>query len=102
MPIIAFDANRANFSPYGFTCLRWQTSRTPRPDRHNEIELSVLGAGSLTYLIGGRRVQFEAGHLYAFWAAMPHQILAQEGAENFLVATIPLAWVLQWRLPSTV
>jgi len=100
MAIVAFDPSRPNFTPYGFTCLRWQASRTPRPDRHNEIELNLLESGSLTYLVGGRRVRLEAGQLHVFWAAMPHQILEQEDAENFLVATIPLTWFLEWRLPE--
>src|SRR5438132_410193 len=53
MAIATFDPNRPNFTPYGFTCLRWQASRTARPDRHNEVELNLLESGSLTYLVGG-------------------------------------------------
>ena len=102
MTLATFDPTRADFSPYGFTCLRWQATRASRPDRHNEIEISILGAGSLTYLIGGRRMRVRAGQLYVFWAAIPHQIVAQQNAENFLVATVPLTWVLQWRLPLNV
>jgi AraC-like DNA-binding protein len=100
MKIATFDADRPNFTPYGFTCLRWQASRTSRPDRHNEIELNLLESGSLAYLVGGYPVRLQAGQLHVFWAAMPHQIVDQEGVENFLVATIPLAWILQWRLPD--
>jgi len=100
MTIVAFDPSRPNFTPYGFTCSRWQTTRTLRPDRHNEIELNLLESGALTYLVGGRRVRLEAGQLHVFWAAMPHQILGEEAAKNFLVTTIPLAWFLQWRLPA--
>lgn len=102
MALAVFDPARPTFSPYGFTCLRWQPSRAMRPDRHNEIELNTLQTGSLTYLIGGRRVKLEAGRLHVFWAAMPHQIVDQDGAENFLVATIPLAWVLAWKLPEAL
>jgi len=100
MTIAAFDPSRSDFTPYGFSCMRWQARRTPRPDRHNEIELNLLELGSLTSLVGGRRVRLEAGRLHVFWAAMPHQIIDQEGIESFLVAIIPLAWVLQWQLPG--
>jgi AraC-like DNA-binding protein len=100
MTIIAFDPGRPDFTPYGFTCARWQANRTPRPDRHNEIELNLLESGSLTSLVGGHRVRLEAGRLHVFWAAMPHQIVDQEGIESFLVATIPLAWILQWKIPG--
>jgi AraC-like DNA-binding protein len=102
MKIVAFDPVRPNFTPYGFTCLRWQASRTSRPDRHNEIELNLLESGSLTVLVGGRRVRLEAGRLHVFWAAMPHQILDQESVESFLAVTVPLAWILEWRLPGTL
>src|SRR6478672_8627473 len=100
MTIVAFDPNRPNFTPYGFTCLRWQALPTSRPDRHNEIELNLLESGSLTFLVGGHRVRLEAGRLHVFWAAMPHQIVDQEGVESFLAVTIPLAWIFQWRLPG--
>jgi hypothetical protein len=32
-----------------------------RFDRHNEIELNLLDRGSLTYIVGGRRVSIPAG-----------------------------------------
>ena len=35
----------------------------PRASRHNEIEVNLLISGSLTYLLGGRRVTIEAGRL---------------------------------------
>ena len=76
-----FDDTRPNFAPYGFTCERWVPARVPRPDRHNEIELNLLKAGSLTYLLGGHRITIDAGKLAAFWAAIPHQIVAFEGKE---------------------
>ena len=100
MTIAAFDANRPSFAPYGFTCRRRGATKMPRPDRHNEIELNLIESGSLVNLIGGQRLRLDAGRLYIFWAAMPHQILEIDGVENLLVATIPLAWCLQWRLPG--
>ena len=51
-----FDSNRPEFSPYGFTCERWTPAGMPRPDRHNEIEVNLLGADTLTHLFGGRVV----------------------------------------------
>jgi AraC-like DNA-binding protein len=100
LPITTFDPSRPDFTPYGFTCMRWQASRTPRPDRHNEIELNLLESGTLTSLVGGSRVRLEAGRLHVFWGAMPHQIIDHHGVDSFLVATIPLAWILQWQLPG--
>jgi len=70
--MVQFDPNRPDFAPYGFTCVRWNPSPMRRPDHHNEIELNMLGSGWLTYLLGGRKVRIEAGHLSVFWAAIPH------------------------------
>jgi AraC-like DNA-binding protein len=74
----------------------------PRPDRHNEIEINLLRTGSLTYLLGGRKVRIEARRLSAFWAAMPHQIIEFENTTEYFVATLPLAWFIQCRLPEAL
>jgi AraC family transcriptional regulator, melibiose operon regulatory protein len=71
-----------------------------RPDRHNEIEINLLHAGSLTYLLGGRKVCIAARRLSVFWAAIPHQILDFENTTEYFVATLPLAWFIQCRLPE--
>ncbi len=62
----------------------------PRPDRHNEIELNWLGSGSLTYLLGGRRITIHSGSLVLFWAAIPHQIVEFDRHVPYYVVTIPL------------
>jgi AraC-like DNA-binding protein len=95
-----FDARRSDFEPYGLTCEIWVPRRMDRADRHNEVELNLLVAGSLTYLLGGRRATVRAGRLAAFWAARPHQIVAFEGSAPYHVVTLPLAWVLGWGLPK--
>jgi AraC family transcriptional regulator, melibiose operon regulatory protein len=71
-----------------------------RPDRHNELELNFVSEGSVTYLLGGRLARVEAGRLTAFWAAVPHQIVAYEGQSEYYVVTIPLAHFLRLRLPE--
>lgn len=71
-----------------------------RPDHHNEVELNLLQSGWVTYLFGGRKVRIEAGRLSAFWAAIPHQVLDHGDEASYFVATIPLAWFLQCKLPQ--
>ena len=95
-----FDPKRPDFSPYGFTCVRWSPSPMPRPDHHNEIELNMLHTGSVTYMLGGDKVCVEAGHLTAFWAAIPHQIVDYAKNTEYFVATIPLSWFIQCKLPE--
>ncbi len=98
--MVTFDPNRPDFAPYGFSCVRWTPSPMRRPDHHNEIELNMLTKGWVTYLLGGRKVRIESGHLCVFWAAIPHQVVDFEPDTRYFVATIPLAWFLQCRLPE--
>ncbi len=95
-----FDPTRPDFSPYGFSCVRWTPTAMPRGDRHNEIELNLLEGGKLVYLMGGRKVVVPAGRLIVFWAGVSHQIVDFERLTDYFVLTIPLAWFLQWRLPD--
>jgi AraC-like DNA-binding protein len=95
-----FEASRPDLEPYGFTCEVWEPRPMPRADRHNEIELNFVDAGSLTYLLGGRRMTLRPRHLSAFWAATPHQLLLSKDVTFYYVVTVPLAWVLGWGLPE--
>lgn len=64
--------------------------------------MNLLESGSVTYLLGGRKVRIDAGCLSLFWAAIPHQILSYSRDTRYFVATIPFAWFLQFKLPDTV
>ena len=95
-----FEESRPDLEPYGFTCEVWEPQPMNRADRHNEIELNLLDSGTLTYLLGGRRVTLRPRRLTAFWAATPHQILGSQDLTFYYVVTIPLAWLLGWGLPE--
>ena len=95
----SFDPARPDFAPYGLTCVHWRPSPMRRPDHHNEIELNFIESGSVTYLLGGKKITLHAGRLTAFWAAIPHQIIDFGPRTAYYVATIPLPWFLQWSLP---
>lgn len=97
-----FDYSRPKFAPYGFSCEVWQPQAMTRADQHDEIELNYLQSGSLTYLMGGKRVSVPAQRLVAFWASVPHQIVAYEGVESYYVATIPFSWFLKWGIPNNL
>jgi len=95
-----FDSGRRDFTPYGFTCEIWEPRQMQRPDRHDEIEINFLDRGTLTYLIGGERVTVQPRRVTAFWAAVPHQIVAFNKVNYYYVVTVPFGWVLQWGLPE--
>jgi AraC-like DNA-binding protein len=98
----SFNDSRPDFAPYGFTCVRWHPTPMRRPDRHSEIELNFLETGWVTYLLGGRKVRIEAGQLSTFWAALPHQIVDYGDKPEYFVATMPLAWFLQCKMPEAL
>jgi AraC family transcriptional regulator, melibiose operon regulatory protein len=98
--VTSFDPKRPDFAPYGFTCELWRPTPMSRPDRHNEVEINLLRSGSVTYLLGGRKVCVSAQRLSAFWAAVPHQIISFEDTTEYFVVTLPLAWFLQCKLPD--
>lgn len=98
--MVSFDPNRPDFSPYGFSCVRWTPSPMRRPDHHNEVEVNFLDTGWVTYLFGGRKVRVAAGEIGVFWAAIPHQIQEYTPDMSYFVVTIPFAWFLQCRLPD--
>jgi len=102
MRLHTFNHARPDFTPYGFTCELWKAAPMRRPDRHNEIELNLLECGSLTYLLGGANVTLRQGHLGAFWAAVPHQIIGSQANPRYFVITLPLAWFLQCQLPASL
>jgi len=97
-----FDTERPHFTSYGLSCVRWIPSPMPSPDHHNEVQLNILRRGRVTYMIGGLKLRVKPGHLTAFWAAIPHQIIDYEEDTEYFVATLPLAWFLQCQLSDTV
>lgn len=96
----SFDPNRPDFQPYGLSCVSWNPSPMGRPDHHNEIELNHMVRGSVTYLLGGRKITLNAGQLGAFWASIPHQVISYSEDSQYFVVTIPFPWFLQFKLPE--
>jgi len=72
----------------------------PKPDHHDEIEINLLVKGSITYLMGGRRIKVEAGRMFVFWAAIPHQVISLDTDIPYYVGTIPFSWFLQSQFPE--
>lgn len=95
-------AEPSDFSTFGLSCVRWIPAPMRRPDHHNEIQLNLLCRGQVTYLLGPKTVQVKPGHLTAFWAAIPHQIVDYAEDTEYFVATLPLAWFLQCKLPDSL
>jgi len=97
---VTYDPSRPDFTPYGFSCVEWTPCLMPKPDHHDEIEINLLLDGSITYLMGGRRIKVEAGRMFVFWAAIPHQVISLDTNLPYYVATLPFAWFLQSQFPE--
>lgn len=67
---------------------------------HPDVEFNFLRTGQVTYLHGGSHQTVTAGRLAVFWGGVPHQTLAPGIAGSGIWLTVPLAWVMQWRLPN--
>jgi AraC family transcriptional regulator, melibiose operon regulatory protein len=75
----------------------------PVAHRHDDIELNLVGRGSLEYVFGGEPVTVPAGRLALFWAATPHRLLESTDSETIgCWMHIPLRTVLGWRLPDDI
>ena len=95
-----YEENRAQYTPYGFTCELWTPTIMNKYDRHNEVEINYLPSGSLTYLIHDRKVTVESGKIALFWGLYPHRIIEFNDVSNYYVVTIPLSVFLKWNLSS--
>ncbi len=69
-----------------------------RAHSHPDIEINVLHRGELEYFLEGRRVRVRSGRPILFWGGLPHQTLFGKDAPEGIWITLPLGWLLQWRL----
>lgn len=85
---------------FGFRCWHGQPGVMPRAHRHDDIEVNFASGGRLVYLFGGTEVRVEADRVAAFWAAMPHQLVAASPGVSTFWITVPIAEFLRWSVPQ--
>ena len=56
--------------------------------------------GEAKWTVVDGTLRSEAGQLSAFWAGLPHQVTDYGDEPEYFVATLPLAWFLQCKLPD--
>lgn len=70
--------------------------------QHDDLEINlVVEGGSMVYLIGGVPVEVRPGEVAAFWAAVPHQLVANTATRVHWVHA-PFATFLGWSLPEPI
>ena len=71
------------------------------PRHHGEeIEVSYLDAGTLSYRFAEQVVTIQSGRLTVFWAGFPHQLIRASATRQHFRLSIPLGIFLEWRLPN--
>lgn len=68
--------------------------------QHDQIELSYLAKGRLTYCIADCQVLLPARTIAVFWAGFAHRITSMATARDFYWLHLPLEMFLEWRLPD--
>ncbi|NUP53943.1 MAG: helix-turn-helix domain-containing protein [Catenulispora sp.] len=70
------------------------------PHRHDDIEVNLVAEGGpMLYLIGGNLVEVAQGSIVVFWAAIPHQLIANR-ADHVHWLHLPFDRFLSWGLPE--
>jgi AraC-like DNA-binding protein len=68
--------------------------------RHDDVEVNLVAEGGpMRYLIGGELVEVAPGSVVVFWAAIPHQLIANR-ADRVHWLHLPFDRFLSWGLPE--
>ena len=68
---------------------RWsEPPARKRPHRHTELELNLVTAGSVAYLVQGRRVELRPGAALWLWPEQEHLLISAELGAS--------AWIVVW------
>jgi len=67
--------------------------------RHNEIELTLLRSGRLTYQMNAAAIVVPRGRLCVFWGGIPHRWLEWSETLDLQVICLPMSFVLGLGLP---
>ena len=101
MALMAKNVSHHNQPSLGFRVWRGWAEEMPVAHAHTDIELNQVLRGELRYFFGGRFERVEPGTLALFWAGVPHQLVATAPRTEMVWVTVPLAWVMQWKLSET-
>lgn len=70
--------------------------------QHDDLEINLVAeGGTMLYLFGGVPVEVGPGSVAAFWAAVPHQLVANSVTRAHWV-NVPFQTFLGWGLPDSL
>jgi len=89
-----------NAGELGFAVWRGRPRAGHRVHVHHDVEVNFLFGGSVSYVLGGRRVAMEAGRLHLFWATVPHQIVSVASGTEMGWIVLPVTWLWRWGMET--
>ena len=93
---------RSDVTEFGMAGARVEPHVAKQAHRHNEIELNFVEAGKIDLLFGNYRYVLGKGAFYAFWAAVPHNIVRVEEGSRLFWVTVPFESFIHWRLSDSL
>lgn len=97
----AFSPAVLMLGPHPWACFHHRGRSNPLPayHRHNEVELTFLCDGSMTYELDGVRAVVPNRRFCLFWGGIPHRCSAWGGRGGIRVICLPMSFFLRSRLP---
>jgi AraC family transcriptional regulator, melibiose operon regulatory protein len=94
------QANNDMLQPHAFLAEAHDVEPMPEAHWHDHVELNLIVAGGMTYLINGKQVSLREGNVYCFWAAVPHQVISAVDDTKLVCVYVPFAEFLSLAIPS--
>jgi AraC family transcriptional regulator, melibiose operon regulatory protein len=86
--------------PSRLTCWTGRPQLMGAAHQHDDLEINlVVEGGTMLYLFGGLPVEVGPGSVAVFWAAVPHQLVANSATRVHWVH-VPFSMFLGWGLPD--
>lgn len=96
---------RSTVSPaklsHGFGAGMGRAQPMPQDHSHGDLELNFVYSGQVRYAVGGHELAVPEGTLCAFWAAIPHRVVALAPHTRFMWLNVPLTVLLRWNLDAS-
>jgi AraC family transcriptional regulator, melibiose operon regulatory protein len=91
------------FRVFPWACFHHSARANPLPafHRHNEVELTFLREGRMSYEFNASRFELPLRRLCLFWGGIPHRCIHWSGKVDLRVICIPIPSFMQWRLPRS-
>lgn len=85
---------------WGFRVWQGEPNLMSAPHQHTDVEVNFVLSGFMRYFMAGRYFTVPSDQLVAFWAGVPHSLVAMAESTQCVWITVPVSWVLAWGLQA--